>query len=70
MKRERERHENRADVSLVKQEVLDTVRKEEAGGSVQTTPSQTSTNTEPTELRQRAGTWVGRGRGAGWSLKS
>lgn len=35
---------------LVEKEVLDTVRKEEAGGSVEATPSQTSTYTEPTEL--------------------
>lgn len=53
-------------VSLVEEEVLDTVRKEEAGGSVETTPSQTSANAEPTELRQRAGTWAGR-RDRWWS---
>lgn len=46
------------DVSLIEEEVLDTVREGEVRGSVETTPSQTSTNTEATELRQRAGTWA------------
>lgn len=46
------------DISMIEEEVLDAVRKKETWGSVQAVPSQTSTNTEPTHLRQRAGTWV------------
>lgn len=56
--------------SLVEEEVRDTVREEEAGGSVEATPSQTSTDTEATELRQRAGTWAGRGGDNGWSFNA
>lgn len=56
----------RRDGLLVEKKVLDAVREEEAGGSVEATPPQTSANTEPTELRQRAGTWTGRGRDGGW----
>ena len=48
----------RADVSLVEKEVLDTVREEKAGSSVEATSSETSANTETTQLRQRAGTWT------------
>ena len=51
----RELQQQSRGVSLVEKEVFDTVREEEAGGSVETTPAQTATNTEPTELRQRAG---------------
>lgn len=54
----REPHMQGGDVSLVEEEVFDTVRKEKAGCSVQTIPSQTSANTEPTQLRQRARTWA------------
>lgn len=59
---------------LAQQEVLDAARKEEAGGSVEATPTETPANTEPAELRQGAGTWAGGGRWGGssyhWGLQS
>lgn len=57
----RHRREAAETVSLVEDEVFDAVREEEAGGSVQTTPSQTPPNAEPTELSQGAGAWPCRG---------
>lgn len=38
-------------------EVLDAVREEEAGGSVEAAPTQRAANTDATELRKRTGTW-------------
>lgn len=49
---------------LAQQEILDAARKEEAGGSVEATPTETPANTEAAELRQGAGTWAGGGRWA------
>lgn len=46
---------------LAQQEILDAARKEEAGGSVEATPTEAPANTEPAELRQGAGTWAGGG---------
>lgn len=43
--------------SFEEEEVLDAVREEEAGGLVETPPTQRAANTNATELRQRAGTW-------------
>lgn len=56
--------------SFVEEEVCDTVRKEEAGGSVETAPSQTATDTEAAELRQRAGTWAGRSGDNRWTFNA
>lgn len=52
---------------LAQQELLDAAREEEAGGSVEATPTQTPANTEAAELRQGAGTWAG---GARWGGSS
>lgn len=54
----REPHKQSGNVSSVEEKVLDSVRKEKAGGPLQTTPSQTPANIEPTQLRQRTGTWA------------
>lgn len=47
--------------SFEEKEVLDAVREEEAGGSVEAAPTQRAANTDATELRKRAGTWGRKG---------
>lgn len=56
-----EKHtEENTEVSLIEEEVFETVREEEAGSAVKATPSKTSPYTQATQLRQRAGTWTHR----------